>query len=312
MTQILVATESGIVAVAGDGEAPAELRGRPVQAVSRDGEAWWAAVDRELWRREAEGDWRPIATLEPGRPTCLLPTRSGLLVGTAGAHLVTLASDAANPVASFERLEQRRRWSTPWGGPPAVRSLAAAEDGTTYVNVHVGGISRSLDGWSSWEPTIEIDADPHQVLVGTAPEDVYAATGHAALAVSQDRGRSWRFYDGGLHGTYLRAVAIGGDTLFVAASTGPRGSARAAVYRRSLDAGGDFERCELGLPEWFAGNIDTRWLDARGENVAFGTGDGRIYVSEDAGRAWTLATEGLSRINQIVITDDHAPRLPEC
>jgi hypothetical protein len=46
MTQILVATESGIVAVAGDGEAPTELRGRPVQAVSRDGEAWWAAVDR--------------------------------------------------------------------------------------------------------------------------------------------------------------------------------------------------------------------------------------------------------------------------
>ena len=51
MTQILVATESGIVAVAGDGEAPAELRGRPVQAVSRDGELLAVGGERHRSQR---------------------------------------------------------------------------------------------------------------------------------------------------------------------------------------------------------------------------------------------------------------------
>jgi hypothetical protein len=301
MTQLLVATKDGVLAVASGAEASAELAGRTVQALARDGESWWAAVDQELWRREPEAGWSPVVTVELGRPTCLHPTRSGLLVGTEGAHLATLAGDGLKPIGSFERLEQRQRWSTPWGGPPATRSLAVAADGTTYANVHVGGIARSIDGWSSWEPTIDIDADPHQVVAGPAPEDVYTATGHAGLGVSEDRGRSWRFHDAGLHGTYLRAVAIARETVYITASTGARGGAKTAVYRRGLGSEGAFERCEQGLPEWFEGNIDTGCLDASGDTVALGTGDGRVYLSEDAGRSWTLAADGLASIRQLVI-----------
>ena len=49
-------------------------------------------------------------------------------------------------------------------GPPlGIRSVTATPDGVLLVNVHVGGIVRSSDGGITWQPTIDIDTDVHQV-----------------------------------------------------------------------------------------------------------------------------------------------------
>src|SRR5205085_6124137 len=107
--------------------------------------------------------------------TCLLPVDGTVMVGVAGAHLVRLTgAGLAERVGSFDDVPGRDRWYTPWGGPPDTRSLAAAH-GVVYANVHVGGIARSRDGGHSWEPTIDVDADVHQVLA--ADERVLAACG---------------------------------------------------------------------------------------------------------------------------------------
>jgi len=52
--------------------------------------------------------------------------------------------------------------------------------------VHVGGILRSQDHGESWQPTIEIGADVHQVTTGHG--NVYAAgAGGLSVAATKER-----------------------------------------------------------------------------------------------------------------------------
>jgi photosystem II stability/assembly factor-like uncharacterized protein len=165
-----------------------------------------------------------------------------------------------------------------------------------YVNVHVGGILHSMDGGLSWMPTsLDIDTDVHQVL--TTDHLVLAALGHGGLARSRDEGRSWTVTRDGLHASYCRAVAASDQTVLLSASTGP-GTRQGALYRGSV-AGDTFERCHKGLPEWFHSNIDTGCLALEGTNAAFGTDDGRVFVSTDTGGSWTQAAAGLPPITAL-------------
>ena len=223
-----------------------------------------------------------------------------MLAGTEEAHLLRLVGDdgVLAPLEAFETVGGRETWFTPWGGPPAVRSIAQDLAGRLHANVHVGGIPRSVDAGASWEPTIDIDADVHQVVAHPTEPDVVLAAGAVGLAVSVDGGSSWRIEREGLHATYARAVAVAGDRVLLSVSNGPRGG-RAAIYRTALEPGSTFERCTEGLPEWFDGNIDSGWLDARGSEVGFGTGDGEVFVSDDAGESWTRAATGLPSIRAV-------------
>jgi hypothetical protein len=278
-----------------DGTAVA-LAGRAVTALVPG----WALTDGDtVWRETGGGDWAEAAVLDsPWPATALLPLGATVLVGTREAHLLRLDPDGrVAPVAAFEDLPARREWYTPWGGPADVRSLAAADD-IAYVNVHVGGIARSDDGGTTWAATsLDIHTDVHQVLA--LPGRVLAAAGDGGLLTSVDAGVTWRQDVDGLHGTYCRAVAVAGDTVLVTASTGPS-TTRAAVYRRALD-GGAFERCRDGLPEWFARNIDTGCLAARGSEAAFGTADGRVFTSRDAGVHWEEVATGLPGITGLAL-----------
>src|SRR5262249_51391316 len=151
-----------------------------------------------------------------------------------------------------ETVPGREAWYTPWGDPPDTRSLAVDRGGTVYANVHVGGVVRSTDGGRSWEPTLDIEADVHQVLAHPRrPGHVFAASA-VGLQTTVDAGATWQTVTEGLHATYLRAVAVATGGVLVSASTGP-GGRRSALYRRTR-AGGPFERCRGGLPEWFGDN----------------------------------------------------------
>lgn len=301
---MLVGTGTGLVELTDGQVGPTHLAGRPVGALIDDESGWWALVgDHEVWHGSSEGrDWRLQATADQ-RLTCLAPGPTGVLVGTAGAHLLRLADGRLETVAGFDEVAGRDRWYTPWGGPPDTRSLAHDGEGTTYANVHVGGIVASADGSRSWRPTgIDIDADVHQVLAGAGPGLVLAACADG-LAVSDDAGATWRIDDDGLHATYSRAVAVAGDTVVVSASTGPGGD-RSGLYRRPLGATGPFERCSRGLPAWFEGNIDTGCLAATGDTVAFAAGDGSIFVSTDGGASFDEAATGMDDVTFMALTPE--------
>jgi hypothetical protein len=301
-TDLLIGTSEGMFGLAdGEPHPDASFGVREVAALAvHDGAAWAVAGRTAIARREPDGTWTDVTRSDAFALTCLVPTSHGLFAGTEEAHLLRLAGDDGilSPVESFETVVGRETWFTPWGGPPAVRSIARDLAGRLHANVHVGGIPRSVDAGASWEPTIDIDADVHQVVAHPTEPDVVLAAGAVGLAVSVDGGSSWRIEREGLHASYARAVAVAGDRVLLSVSNGPRGG-RAAVYRTALEPGSEFERCTEGLPEWFDGNIDSGRLDARGSEVAFGTGDGEVFVSDDAGGRWTRAAAGLPSIRAV-------------
>jgi hypothetical protein len=296
--KILVGTTNGLYEV-GDNK-PIQFPEREVRTLAGGASGWWALIDRrEVWRSGTSGPWMKVTAIDTPKANCLLPTAAGLLVGTAEAHLFTLRGETLEPVRSFNTVQGREDWHSPGGSPPEVRSMSADPSGPVYVNVHVGGVVRSADGGRSWEPTIDVHADVHQVLFDPGSGLVLAAAARG-LAVSDNGGESWRFDTAGLHGRYLRAVAVAGGTVLVTASTGPF-THQAAVYRKSVDDGGPFERCRQGLPEWFTDNINTGCLAASGPWVAFGTAAGAVFLSADEGRSWSVAAEGLPPVRCVAL-----------
>jgi hypothetical protein len=298
---ILVGTAGGLWSLTGERTTPVEaLAGRTVTALAPDGPRIWAIVDGVALWESRDGAWTARASLEGPAATCVAATGDGPVIGTEQAHLLRLAGAGLAPVESFEHVEGRAAWYTPWGDPADVRSLAVARDGAMHVNVHVGGVARSRDGGASWTATVDIEADVHQVLAHPTRSDIVLVAAAEGFGVSRDGGDTWQFATTGLHAHYLRAVAVAGDYVIISASKGFHGR-RAALYRKSLDGGGRFERCAAGLPKWFDDNIDTGCLAAAGPLVVFGTGDGQVFRSLDAGVHWELVVKGLPAIAAVAL-----------
>ncbi len=294
MASILVATDRGLRDAAGD--APPALEDRKVTYLAPGPSGVLAIVDGlEIWA--ADGGWHQVAISDRLELTCLAFT-DRWLVGTSEAHLLHL-TDGGDlvPIQSFDDVAGRDDWFTPWGGPPDTRSMSEWDD-DVYVNVHVGGIVRTDDGGDTWTPTIDIEADVHQV---TTAEGLVLAAAAGGLAVSTDRGSTWNHPTEGLEHRYARAVTVIGNTVLVSTSRGPRGG-DAAVYRAGLDDGA-FERCTAGLPGSFGGNIDSHCLDAPpdGPAVCFGTADGRVFRSSDEGATWQQLADGLAPVRRVLV-----------
>ena len=315
---VLVGTEDGLhhiesAPVGGDGSRwdlrTEETLGGRVDALTGDRWGTYALVaGRSLWRgvrpedeRTAAERWVEVAAVEgpPGR--CLLATEEGLFVGTAEAGLLRYVDGELLPVKGFQEVEGRDGWYTPWGGPPDTRSMARDGGRRIHVNVHVGGIVRSTDGGDTWRPTIDVDADIHQVVAHPTEPAVVLAAGALGLSISGDGGDTWELVNEGLHGAYCRAVAVSGRDVLVSASTGPF-TDRAAVYRRAIDREEPFEKCSAGLPEWFPSNVDSHCLVADGAAAALGTAEGEVYRSADGGRTWERAGSGLPGVRCLLMT----------
>jgi hypothetical protein len=297
---ILIGTGVGLWELTGDVSRPVEaLAGHAVTALARDGAKTWAVIDgAALW--VFDGAWTPRASVEGPPATWVAPAATGPIVGTEQGHLLRLTGNRLSRLESFEIVEGREAWYQPWGDPADVRSIAIARDGAIHVNVHVGGVARSRDGGKSWKPTVDIETDVHQVLAHPSRPEIVMVASAEGFGVSRDGGDSWQFATAGLHAHYLRAVAVAGDHVVISASAGFHGR-RAAIYRKRLEGGTRFERCEAGLPKWFDDNIDTACLAAAGSLVVFGTGDGRLFRSLDAGEHWELAVKGLPPVGCVVV-----------
>jgi hypothetical protein len=285
MAHLLVGTEDGLVEV--DGSRRRELDGHRVTALSGAG---WAIVDgTTVMQRIPPGGWHKwleFGGAGSGHLTCLAPRGDEVFVGTSGGHLVRHRRDESprlQPVASFDTVDGREQWHAVGSREPYVRSLTVTAAGVLLANVHVGGIPRSTDGGETWAPTIDVDADVHQVRAHPERPELVLAAAAVGLCLSRDGGATWTVHTEGLHATYCRAVAVAGDTMLVSASTGPF-TDRGAIYRRSLDGDGPFER----VSDWLDGNVDSGRLVAFGDQVAFGDPDGRLRFSDDYGATWTV------------------------
>lgn len=295
---VFVGTQEGLFRLQ-DGK-PERLAEGHFTALVREGSQWWAVQeDRELQRSDDGVRWSHAGKLEGLELKTLLPTAAGLLVGTSGAHLYVFKEGKLAALSSFDTAPGRDGWYNPAASRPDVRSLSQAPSGDLFVNVHVGGILRSADEGRTWAPTLDVNADVHQVLFDNGSKRLLAAAARG-FGASDDQGKHWEFETRGMHASYLRAITVAGDTVLVTASTGPF-TRNAAVYRKPVRGNAPFEKCEQGLPRSFPNNIDTYCLAASGSTVAFGTSSGHVYLSLDEGARWSLMTEELPAIRCVVL-----------
>jgi hypothetical protein len=297
--RVRVGTAEGLFAL--DGSPEREVAGHAVTALSRD----WAIFDGETVVYRADGGWRQTLTVRSperslGIHGALLSRTDEAIVGWGPSLTRVFKDKRFEPIEGFETIAGRDEWHAVGSRKPYVRSLTATAGDVLLANVHVGGIPRSTDGGATWEPTIDVDADVHQVRAHPDRPGLVLAAAAVGLCRSDDAGATWTVHTDGLHASYCRAVATAGDTMFVSASTGPFAE-EAAVYRRAIDGDGPLERCTDGLPDWQPHNIDTACLDTDGSHVAFGGADGVVYGSEDAGRTWQVLADGLPPVSAVAM-----------
>ena len=186
-------------------------------------------------------------------------------------------------------------------GPPlGVRSMTATSEGSVLlVNVHVGGIPRSTDGGVTWQPTIDVRSDVHQVCAHPLHPHTVIAAAAIGLCISRDGGANWIVEHEGLHAPYCSAVAFSDGDILVAAST-DHFADQGAVYRRPIDGAGPLQPVH-GLPRWLGGIVDTGCIATRGRAVAVVDKVGTLYASADADHKWPLRDDGLPMVSKLLL-----------
>ena len=260
--------------------------GHTVTALAPGPTRWHALLDLEVVIRLEDGEVMTVGELPADDGQSLAVLADGtVVVGRTGARLALVGAQVED-VSAFEQVPERDHWKNPASPTPDTRSMATSGE-DLWVNVHVGGLWHSGDRGESWHGVIEPEADVHEVRAENGSVAVAAAVG---FGWSENGGKSWSWNTEGLHESYLRAVCIDGETAYVSASDGPF-TKRGAVYRAQL--GTAFVRCQVGLPKWFPGNVDTGHLDAAGGRVVIGFGE-NVHVSEDDGESWrTIKVPGV-------------------
>ncbi len=253
--------------------------------------------------------WSTIATTEMDL-ACCVAVGDVIYVGTDDARVLRVGADGGlEQLRGFDAVAGRETWYAGSAvingqrvGPPlGIRSITATPDGAVLLaNVHVGGIPRSTDGGVTWQPTIDVESDVHEVRAHPNRPGVVMAAAAIGLCTSRDGGVTWDVEQEGLHASYCSAVAFAGDDVFVSASV-DHFAAQGAIYRRRVDGHDSLVAVGGGLPAWTDGIIDTGCIATRGSAVALVDRKGNLYVSADTGHSWSRRASGLPPPSSVLI-----------
>ena len=307
---MLVATwRDGLFVVSGETR-DQEVGAQSVRGLAPDGQGGALAIvnGRSLRRRAAGGVWSTLATTEMDL-ACCVAVGDVIYVGTDDARVLRVDADAGlEQLRGFDAVAGRETWYAGSAvingqrvGPPlGIRSITSTPDGVLLANVHVGGVPRSTDGGLTWQPTIDVNSDVHEVRAHPNRPDVVMAAAAIGLCVSRDGGVTWDVEQEGLHASYCSAVAFARDEVLVSASVN-HFAAQGAVYRRRVDGHDSLVAVGQGLPAWTDGIVDTGCIAAGDSAVALADRKGNLYVSADTGRSWLRRASGLPLPSGVLI-----------
>ncbi len=309
---ILVATwGDGLFAITGDGRTQ-EIANQRVRGLAPDGRGGALAIvgRHSLRRRAPSGEWATVATSE-FELSCCMAVRDAIYAGTDDARMLRLSHGGGvlDPIDGFDNIAGREAWfagsaiinGQRLGPPLGIRSVAANSSGSIlFANVHVGGIPRSMDGGRTWQPTIDINSDVHEVRAHQADPDIVVAASAIGLCISYDAGATWTIERYGLHAPYCSAVAFSGDDILVSASTDHFAN-QGRIYRRPVRPDGDIVAVTNGLPTWINGIADTGCIATDGSTIAVVDRAGTLYLSTEFGLAWSRSSSELPTPSSVLI-----------
>ena len=245
---------------------------------------------------------------------------------TLVAAFATLASVSPAQVQDPAAAMRWRQIGPPRAGRARALAGVPSRPNVFYIGFDNGGVWRSTDYGSNWEPIFDREStgsigaiavppsNPEIIYVGSGAGIIRPdlATGNGVYK-STDAGKSWQHL--GLNDTQMIAMidVDPGDPnrLFVAALGHPYGpNAERGVFR-STDGGKSFQKV-LYKDEYTSANdvrIDpsdpsvvyaTLWQQQQAfwEGGGFGGGGNGIFKSSDGGTTWRQLTEGLPSVLQ--------------
>jgi hypothetical protein len=214
-----------------------------------------------------------------------------LLIGTTPPNIYRINEEGpAERIKTFDDLEVRNQWYTPWGGPAAVRSMTSTKNGWVYADIHVGSIMRSSDNGKNWEPvTPSLHKDVHEVSTTPASDRCVYANTYLSVYISEDNGDSWEHRSKNLNNRYGRGIAVNPedpDTVLCGVSDGPRGVNVNGQLYFTEDAGINWTHVTEGFPESTRKNVDTFHIAYADEDIAWVTDEESLFMSRDSGKTW--------------------------
>jgi hypothetical protein len=301
----------GLFAITGDGRTQ-EIANQRVRGLAPDGLGGALAIvgRHSLRRRAPSGEWATVATSE-FELSCCMAVSDAIYVGTDDARMLRLSHGGGvlDPIDGFDNIAGRDAWfagsaivnGQRLGPPLGIRSVAVNSSGSVlFANVHVGGIPRSMDGGRTWQPTIDINSDVHEVRAHQADPDIVVAASAIGLCISHDAGATWTIERDGLHAPYCSAVAFSGDDILVSAST-DHFATQGRIYRRPVRPDGDTVAVENGLPTWINGIADTGCIATSGSTIVVVDRAGTLYLSTEFGLAWSRSSSELPTPSSVLI-----------
>jgi photosystem II stability/assembly factor-like uncharacterized protein len=279
---------------------------------TEDGGGSW----REAWKGVAE---RRVMSVAVSRSDVVAGV-SVVYAGTEPSNLYR-SDDGGKTwrlLPELRRLPSEPRWSfppRPWTHHVSTIALHPTDPDGLFVGIELGGVMRSADGGRTWiDHNPQAHSDAHQLMTHPlAPERVYEVAGQG-IAVSPDRGESWRRLDGGLDRDYAWATAADPadpDLWYASVSRSPyaahgRGDGQARLLRsrgsgwQAIDQWGD-EPPLRRMPYALAA------LPDQPGRLLVGLRGGSMLLTGDAGETWSRLEPGLLDVIALAATPAFGP-----
>ena len=215
-----------------------------------------------------------------------------------------------------------KQWFGTGRSQPYIHSIVIdpRDNNHIYIAVSCAGIFESKDGGLSWHPknkglvaaylpnpSAEIGHDPHRLIACKANPDVLWQQNHCGIFRTMDAGANWqKVSDKNGIANYGFALAIDHQNpqrawVIPAVSDEVRIAPELALtVCRTDDGGKNWKNQKEGLPIENCFDIVFRHgLDKKGNNLAFGTTTGSVYLSDNQGDSWICLSNNLARVDYL-------------
>jgi photosystem II stability/assembly factor-like uncharacterized protein len=210
----------------------------------------------------------------------------------------------------------REQWEPGFGGL-AVHTIVTDEDDPNSLKIAIstGGVYQSADKGESWnvtnngvkayflpDPYPEFGQCVHKIVRHPQNKETFFLQNHHGVYRSRDGATTWEEIENGLPSNFgfgITATESGSVFIVPLKSDGERFTCegKLRVYR-SGDEGDTWEPLTTGLPQENAYEVILRdAMDSAGDEVYFGTKNGKLFGSRDNGDSWEMIQGSLPEIN---------------